>query len=113
VEGQLVRGSLYRVKHACEFRFQLQAYGDSRALEVRYPIDEGYLWARRECALPETFCDAPGFELTAVVEGTLERDAQGHLYFAGTQLMARCPGKYELRQVHERWPRCSPIPVRA
>jgi cytochrome c-type biogenesis protein CcmE len=110
VEGLLVRGSLYRVKDVCEFRFGLAAYGDPRTLEVRYAIDEGTLLTR-DCVLPDTFCDAPGFELTATVEGTLERDSRGELYFEGTQIMAKCPSKYELRERHE-WPRCPPIPVR-
>lgn len=111
VEGLLVRGSLYRLKDRCEFRFRLAAPGGAHELEVRYAIDEGILWARRDCVLPDTFCDAPGYELTATVEGTLERDERG-LYFTGTQIMAKCPGKYELRGQHGPQ-RCPPIPVRA
>jgi cytochrome c-type biogenesis protein CcmE len=111
VGGSLVEGSLYRVKGVCEFRFRLAGYGDPRTLEVRYAIDEGTLLTRRDCVLPDTFCDAPGFELSATVEGTLERDSRGELYFEGTQIMAKCPSKYELRERHE-WPRCPPIPVR-
>ena len=112
VEGKLERGSLYRVKDACEFRFRLTEVGAPSALDVRYVVDEGYPWARRECALPDTFCDAPDYEVDGIVEGTLERDARG-LYFAATQLMTRCPGKYRYPSPHETWPRCAPIPVRA
>jgi cytochrome c-type biogenesis protein CcmE len=111
VGGLLVRGSLYRMKDVCEFRFRLVGYGDPRTLEVRYAIDEGTPLTRRDCVLPDTFCDAPGFELSATVEGTLERDSRGGHYFAATQIMAKCPSKYELRERHE-WPRCPPIPVR-
>lgn len=109
-QGLLVRGSLYRVKDVCEFRFHLIGYGDPRTLEVRYAIDEGTVLTRRDCVLPDTFCDAPGFELSVSVEGTLEGDSRG-LYFAATNIMAKCPSKYELRAARE-WPPCRPIPVR-
>lgn len=113
VEGLLVRGSLYRLKDVCEFRFRITDYGDPRTLDVRYAIDDSSVLTPRDCVLPDTFCDAPGFELTATVEGTLERDSLGHLYLAGTQVMAKCPSKYEMRGSHGAWPRCPPIPVRA
>jgi hypothetical protein len=111
VEGRLVPVSRYRLKDGCEFRFRIAGTRDASAtLDVRYPIDLGYPWSRRECALPDTFCDAPGFELTAIVEGKLEYDAGG-FHIAGTHVWARCPGKYEMRS--EKYPpRCLPIPMR-
>jgi len=112
VEGTLEHRSLYRVKDACEFHFRITAPGSPRALAVRYVMDEGYPWSRRECGLPDAFCDAPGYELVAVVDGTLERDASG-IYFAATQVMARWPPWNRMYPgPHETWPRCGPIPVR-
>lgn len=112
VEGALVAGSLYRVSGRCEFRFSIAATRDSAAmLPVRYVLDLGYPWSRRDCALPDTFCDAPPFDFTTIVQGKLEYDASG-LYFSATQVMTRCPAKYEMRNGQPP-PPCPPVPVRA
>lgn len=111
VEGALVPGSLYRLKDRCEFRFRLAANSASAgSIEVRYPVDPGYPWSPRACGLPDTFCDAPGFDFTSTVEGELRHDASG-LYFAGTRVIARCSGAYRMRN-DKHSPRCAPIPTR-
>jgi cytochrome c-type biogenesis protein CcmE len=109
--GVLVHQSLHRLQKGCEFRFRLASHSDdASALDVRYQPDLGYPWAPRACALPDTFCDAEGFDLSISVEGRVESDARG-FYFLATQVMSKCPGKYEMVS-RESWPRCLPVPVR-
>jgi len=82
VSGYLVHGSLCRLAGECAIQFALQ--GRDAQMPVRY---EG-------CNLPGTVREAPGIDVSLVVEG--ERCA-GCPYFVATQVMARCPGKYEYR----------------
>jgi cytochrome c-type biogenesis protein CcmE len=109
--GVLVHQSLYRLKKGCEFRFRLASHSDdATALDVRYQPDLGYRWSARDCALPDTFCDAKGLDLSVSVEGRLERDAGG-FYFLATQVMCKCPRKYDVVS-RKSWPPCLPVPVR-
>jgi cytochrome c-type biogenesis protein CcmE len=110
-EGALVHQSLYRLRQGCEFRFRLGHYQDSSSvIDVRYRPDLGYVWSRAPCALPDTFCDTKEMDFSITVEGRLARDASG-FYFAATQVMSKCPSKYEIGR-YKNWPACPPVPVR-
>ena len=50
-------------------------------LDVRYP----------QCVVPDTFRDRPEAEVGVTAEGRLQRDGS----FEATQIMAKCPSKYE------------------
>jgi cytochrome c-type biogenesis protein CcmE len=79
VEGMLVHGSLVKRDHPCEYRFKLQKNGS--VLDVRFP----------QCVVPDTFRDRPEAEVGVTAEGKLLKDGT----FEATQIMAKCPSKYE------------------
>jgi cytochrome c-type biogenesis protein CcmE len=81
VEGTLVKGSLMRRDQPCEYRFSLEKHGVT--LPVRYA----------QCIVPDTFRDVPGMDVSVTAEGALS--AAGD--FEATQIMAKCPSKYEMR----------------
>jgi len=81
VEGTLVKGTLARRAEPCEYRFTLERGG--RQLEVEYP----------QCSIPDTFRDLGYTDVTVTAEGRLDGDGR----FAATQIMAKCPSKYEER----------------
>lgn len=77
VEGELKPGSVRFRAKPCEWRFILT--GKIKELPVRYPF----------CVVPDTFRDAKGVEV--MVQGNLQDDG----WFAASQLIPRCPSKYE------------------
>lgn len=79
VEGILVHGSLLKRDNPCEYRFKLQKNGAT--LDVRYP----------QCVVPDTFRDRPEADVGVTAEGELAKDGT----FEATQIMAKCPSKYE------------------
>jgi len=79
VEGTLVRGSLMKRDEPCEFRFKLQT-NDSVVL-VRYP----------KCVIPDSLQDRPEATVQVTAEGQLQPDGS----FEATQILAKCPSKYE------------------
>ena len=79
VEGTLVQGTLTRRDQPCEYRFSIQTQGV--AVPVHFP----------QCIVPDTFQDVAGINVT--VEGQLK--PAGH--FEATNIMAKCPSKYEER----------------
>lgn len=81
VEGKLVHGSLLRRDTPCEYRFQMEGGGEVMA--VRYA----------QCVVPDTFRDVPGMDLDVTVEGTIAEDGS----FEATQVLAKCPSKYEMQ----------------
>ncbi len=81
VEGVLVHGSLLKRDSPCEYRFKLQNNGAT--IDVRYP----------QCVVPDTFRDRPETDVGVTAEGELARDGS----FEATQIMAKCPSKYEER----------------
>jgi len=81
VEGTLVKGTLVRRAEPCEYRFTLERRG--QRLEVDYP----------QCSIPDTFRDLGYTDVTVTAEGRLATDGR----FAATQIMAKCPSKYEER----------------
>jgi cytochrome c-type biogenesis protein CcmE len=84
VEGDLKPGSILFQESPCEWRFVIRTEGQE--MPVRFP----------QCVVPDTFKDGVGLKVT--VQGKLT-DA-GH--FAATQVIPRCPSKYEMQQALER-----------
>lgn len=82
VEGDLVKGSLVHQEKPCEYRFRMSSQGSE--LPVRYA----------QCVVPDTFRDMPGMDVKVTVEGKIAAD--GH--FEASQVMAKCPSKYEMRE---------------
>lgn len=81
VTGQLVKGSLKRRDQPCEYRFSMSK--NEKILDVRYP----------QCVVPDTFRDVPGVDVEVTAEGRL--NAEG--YLEASQIMAKCPSKYEMK----------------
>jgi cytochrome c-type biogenesis protein CcmE len=81
VEGDLVPGTLTYRKEPCEYRFDMERSG--KKLSVRFP----------ECVVPDTVKDVPGVPVQITAAGQLNPD--GH--FDATQIMAKCPSKYEMQ----------------
>jgi cytochrome c-type biogenesis protein CcmE len=82
VEGTLVKGSLRQRAEPCEYRFSIEKNGAK--LPVRFP----------QCVVPDTFRDAPGMDVQVTAEGRLS--PEGH--FEATNIMAKCPSKYEMQE---------------
>ena len=82
VAGTLVRGTLVRRDEPCEYRFKIQK--NQKQLDVRYA----------QCIVPDTFRDVPGMDVEVTAEGKLH--SEGH--FEASQIMAKCPSKYEMKQ---------------
>jgi cytochrome c-type biogenesis protein CcmE len=83
VQGKLVKGSLRHRAEPCEYRFHM-ARQNGPGLEIRYP----------ECILPDTFRDVPGMDVEVTAEGALTPAG----YLEATQIMAKCPSKYDMNQ---------------
>lgn len=79
VEGILVHGSLLKRDNPCEFRFKMEKNGAT--LDVRYA----------QCIVPDTFRDRTEADVGVTAEGELTKDGS----FEATQIMAKCPSKYE------------------
>jgi cytochrome c-type biogenesis protein CcmE len=86
VEGNLVHGSLVRREQPCEYRFTIQ--GKEGKLPVSYA----------KCIVPDTFRDVPGMDVGVTVEGKLNGSGQ----FEATQVVAKCPSKYEMKEKQAR-----------
>jgi cytochrome c-type biogenesis protein CcmE len=82
VQGALKRGSLMRRDQPCEYRFTLSQSGAE--LPVRFA----------QCIVPDTFRDMPGMDVMVTAEGTL--DPAGH--FEASNILAKCPSKYEMKE---------------
>ena len=81
VKGMLVKGSLARRDQPCEYRFKLEEKG--AVLNVQHP----------SCVVPDTFKDMPGMDVMVTAEGTLAQNGD----FEATQIFAKCPSKYEMK----------------
>lgn len=81
VEGKLVHGTLKRRDTPCEYRFEMEKAG--AVMPVRYA----------QCVVPDTFRDVPGMDVDVTVEGTIAQDGS----FEATQVLAKCPSKYEMQ----------------
>ena len=81
VLGSLVSGTLARRSEPCEYRFKMQK--NNAELTVFYP----------QCVVPDTFRDVSGVKVEVTAEGQLQADGT----FRASQIMAKCPSKYEMR----------------
>jgi cytochrome c-type biogenesis protein CcmE len=85
-DGNLVHGSLAKRDQPCEYRFTIEKNGSE--LPVRFP----------QCVVPDTFRDVPEMDVAVTVEGELQRDNS----FEATNVLAKCPSKYEMQQRKDR-----------
>jgi cytochrome c-type biogenesis protein CcmE len=86
LDGALVKGSLCKISEPCEYRFRMVDRfqpGPPAELSVRYP----------GCIVPDTFRDLPWLDVQVSVTGKLCATCHD---FEASQIMARCPGKYEM-----------------
>ncbi len=81
VEGNLVHGTLQKREKPCEYRFTIERKGVE--LPVRY----------EQCVVPDTFRDVPDIDVGVTVQGALQNDGT----FEATQVLAKCPSKYEMQ----------------
>ncbi len=81
-EGSLVHGSLVKRDSPCEYRFTIEKNGSE--IPVTYS----------GCVVPDTFRDIPGVDVGVTVEGQLRPSGQ----FEATQVLAKCPSKYEMKE---------------
>lgn len=82
VDGSLVHGSLEKRDQPCEYRFRMERAG--AVMPVRFA----------QCVVPDTFRDVPNVDVGVTVEGKLAQDGS----FDATQVLAKCPSKYDMKQ---------------
>ena len=84
LNGVLVPNTLCKMPDRCEYRFRMSdRVSRSAALPVRYE------W----CVVPDTFRDVEGLDVDVSVKGEL---CSGCHTFEAEEIMAKCPGKYEM-----------------
>lgn len=81
-EGNLVHGTLVKRDTPCEYRFTIEKNG------VQVPVRFA------KCVVPDTFRDVPGMDVAVTVEGQLGGDNS----FEASEVLAKCPSKYEMKQ---------------
>ncbi|MBX3215689.1 MAG: cytochrome c maturation protein CcmE [Labilithrix sp.] len=81
-EGNLVHGSLVKREDPCEYRFKIEKNGTE--IPVRFA----------KCVVPDTFRDVAGMDVAVTVEGELRPDDS----LEASQVLAKCPSKYEMKQ---------------
>lgn len=81
-EGILVHGTLVKREDPCEYRFTIEKNGTQ--LPVRYA----------KCIVPDTFRDVAGMDVEVTVEGELRSDDS----LEASQVLAKCPSKYEMKE---------------
>jgi cytochrome c-type biogenesis protein CcmE len=81
-EGNLVHGTLVKREDPCEYRFKMEKNG------VEIPVRFA------KCVVPDTFRDVPGMDVAVTVEGELRPDDS----LEASQVLAKCPSKYEMKQ---------------
>ncbi|HKY39550.1 MAG TPA: cytochrome c maturation protein CcmE [Polyangiaceae bacterium] len=86
LQGMLVKGTLVRRDEPCEYRFKLH---DEKHKDSVIPVQY------RQCVVPDTFRDMPGMDVMVTAGGKLAPDGKS---FEATDIMAKCPSKYEMQQ---------------
>jgi cytochrome c-type biogenesis protein CcmE len=86
VDGKLVSGTLAKRVSPCEYRFHIEKNGSE--LEVHYP----------QCIVPDTFRDVKGVDVLVTAEGKMQADGT----LLASQIFAKCPSKYEMKQIAEQ-----------
>lgn len=82
VQGNLVKGSLVHQEQPCEYRFRITK--NNAEIPVRYG----------NCVVPDTFRDVPNMDVEVTVQGKLLADNS----FEASEVMAKCPSKYDMQQ---------------
>jgi cytochrome c-type biogenesis protein CcmE len=82
VDGTLVHGTLLRREQPCEYRFTIAKNGVE--LPVRYA----------HCTVPDTFRDVPNIDVGVTAQGEIKSDGS----FEASDVLAKCPSKYEMQQ---------------
>jgi len=88
VEGNLVHRSLEFRDQPCEYRFVIKGK-EGAELPVRYA----------QCVVPDTFKDVEGMDVGVTVEGKLAANGGA---FEASQVLAKCPSKYEMKERRDR-----------
>jgi cytochrome c-type biogenesis protein CcmE len=92
-QGYLVKGSLMKREDPCEYRFRIHNNLDEKQgpeLAVRYS----------NCVVPDTFRDVPNIDVEVTAEGKLA--GNGGEYLEASHIMAKCPSKYEMKELAEK-----------
>jgi cytochrome c-type biogenesis protein CcmE len=97
VEGNLVHRSLVFRDQPCEYRFVMRGK-EGAELPVHYA----------QCVVPDTFKDVEGMDLGVTVEGKL---AAGGGSFEATQVLPKCPSKYEMKKKQDQGEQMPHAPV--
>jgi cytochrome c-type biogenesis protein CcmE len=85
-EGNLVHGTLEKRDKPCEYRFVIEKN------DVKVPVRFA------QCVVPDTFRDVPGMDVAVTVEGEFHADNT----FEATNVLAKCPSKYEMKQKQQQ-----------
>jgi cytochrome c-type biogenesis protein CcmE len=85
-EGNLVHGTLVKRDQPCEYRFSIAKNGTE--LPVRFA----------QCVVPDTFRDVPEMDVGVTVEGELQANDS----FEASNVLAKCPSKYDMQQRKDR-----------
>lgn len=94
VQGVLVGGSFCKVEPDCGYRFAIADEFSGQDASAPSSRSRPTLAVSYDgCVIPDTFRDVPGYDLRVTVQG--ERCATCH-DFKATQLVAKCPAKYEM-----------------
>jgi cytochrome c-type biogenesis protein CcmE len=104
VGGVLVRGSLCKVEPDCGYRFAIADLYRQDGSSLSQPT---LAVSYDGCVIPDTFRDVPGYDITVTVQG--ERCKTCH-DFEATQLIAKCPAKYEM-YTDGGYPPARPVPL--
>jgi cytochrome c-type biogenesis protein CcmE len=83
VQGNLVKGTLEHQEQPCEYRFKIASKGGPE-LPVRFA----------NCVVPDNFRDVPGMDVEVTVEGKLAAGDK----FEATNVMAKCPSRYDMQE---------------
>jgi len=94
-EGTLVPGSLMKSESPCEYRFRIAT--NNVEVPVSFP----------QCIVPDTFKDVPGMPVSVTVEGKLLADNS----FAATNVLAKCPSKYEMQEKAQKGEKMPHAPI--
>jgi cytochrome c-type biogenesis protein CcmE len=86
LEGTLVHGTLVRRDSPCEYRFTIK--GKEAEMPVRYA----------NCVVPDNFRDVPGLDVGVTIEGKLGAGGS----FEASQVLAKCPTKYDMKEMRDR-----------
>ena len=91
VQGELRQGSILFREDPCEWRFVLEEK-PGEGVEVQDEEKRSMAVAFPQCVVPDTFRDGFGIEVT--VQGQIQTDG----VFLASEVMARCPSKYEMQE---------------